>query len=60
MDQYIGTMLDNRYELMEIIGVGGTAVVLNTAVVGEGTADDWLTAMQHNIDQIQKATGVSP
>ena len=27
MDQYIGTMLDNRYELMEIIGVGGTAVV---------------------------------
>ena len=27
MDQYIGTMLDNRYELLEIIGVGGTAVV---------------------------------
>ena len=41
-------------------GVGGTTVVLNTAVVGEGTADDWLTAMQHNIDQIQKVTGVSP
>ena len=27
MDKYIGTMLDNRYELLEIIGVGGTAVV---------------------------------
>ena len=27
MDQFIGTMLDNRYELQEIIGVGGTAVV---------------------------------
>lgn len=27
MDNYIGTMLDNRYELLEIIGVGGTAVV---------------------------------
>ncbi len=27
MDKYIGTMLDNRYELQEIIGVGGTAVV---------------------------------
>jgi len=27
MDKYIGTMLDNRYELLEIIGIGGTAVV---------------------------------
>ena len=27
MENYIGTMLDNRYELLEIIGVGGTAVV---------------------------------
>ena len=27
MDKFIGTMLDNRYELQEIIGVGGTAVV---------------------------------
>ena len=27
MDKYIGTMLDNRYELLEVIGVGGTAVV---------------------------------
>lgn len=41
-------------------GVGGTAVVLNTAVIGEGSADDWLTAMQHNMKQIQKVTGVSP
>lgn len=27
MDQFIGTILDNRYELLEVIGVGGTAVV---------------------------------
>lgn len=27
MDQYIGTMLDNRYEILERIGVGGMAVV---------------------------------
>ena len=27
MDQYIGKLLDNRYELMECIGVGGMAVV---------------------------------
>jgi len=27
MDKFIGKMLDNRYELMEVIGVGGMAVV---------------------------------
>ena len=27
MDQYIGKMLDNRYEILECIGVGGMAVV---------------------------------
>ena len=27
MDQYIGKMLDNRYELLELIGSGGMAVV---------------------------------
>ena len=27
MDQYIGKMLDNRYELLEVVGVGGMAVV---------------------------------
>ena len=27
MDQYIGKMLDNRYELLEVIGSGGMAVV---------------------------------
>ena len=27
MDRFIGAMLDNRYELLEVIGVGGTAVV---------------------------------
>ena len=27
MDQYIGKLLDNRYEILELIGVGGMAVV---------------------------------
>ena len=27
MDQYIGKMLDNRYEILERIGMGGMAVV---------------------------------
>ena len=27
MDQYIGRLLDNRYEIMEVIGTGGMAVV---------------------------------
>ena len=27
MDQYIGKFLDNRYELLEVIGTGGMAVV---------------------------------
>ena len=27
MDNYIGKMLDNRYEILEVIGIGGMAVV---------------------------------
>ena len=27
MNQYIGKMLDNRYEILDEIGVGGMAVV---------------------------------
>ncbi|MBO5727073.1 MAG: serine/threonine-protein kinase, partial [Oscillospiraceae bacterium] len=27
MDQYIGKLLDNRYEIIELIGVGGMAKV---------------------------------
>ena len=26
-DKYIGRLLDNRYEILEVIGVGGMAVV---------------------------------
>ena len=27
MDQYIGRLLDDRYEILEVIGTGGMAVV---------------------------------
>ena len=27
MDQYIGKMLENRYEILECIGIGGMAMV---------------------------------
>ena len=27
MDHYIGTLLDNRYEILELIGSGGMAMV---------------------------------
>ena len=27
MDRYIGRLLDNRYEILEVIGIGGMAVV---------------------------------
>ena len=27
MDKYIGKVLDDRYEILEVIGVGGMAVV---------------------------------
>ena len=27
MDKYIGKLLDNRYEILEIVGAGGMAVV---------------------------------
>ena len=32
MDQYIGKMLDNRYEILERIGTGGMAIVYASTV----------------------------
>ena len=33
MDQYIGKLLDNRYEILELIG-GGALARVNTAATG--------------------------
>ena len=34
MDKYIGRLLDNRYEILDIIGTGGMAVVYRAGVTG--------------------------
>ena len=33
-DKYIGRLLDNRYEILEVIGVGGMAVVIKPGATG--------------------------
>ena len=33
MDQMIGRMLDNRYELLELIGSGGMAMVYKLSLI---------------------------
>lgn len=34
MDQYIGKMLDDRYEILELIGSGGMAMSIRPGATG--------------------------
>ena len=42
MDPYIGKLLDNRYEILEVVGTGGMATKLTAAK----------RAMAHGIDMV--------
>lgn len=57
-DKYPDLLLlyDTQYAL-RYEGVAGTPVTIHTAVVGEGSGDDWLTAMQNNVETLQKIAG---
>ena len=47
MDNYVGKRLDGRYEVQEIVGVGGMSVVYKAY----DNVDDRIVAVQYN-DQI--------
>ena len=46
---FYDTQYAQRYD-----GLRGTPLALDTAVQGKGNPDDWLTAMEYNVDQIMR------
>lgn len=57
MDKYIGKVLDDRYEILEVIGVGGMAVVykamdhrLNRFVAVKILKDDFSTDSSQSLN----------
>ena len=44
MDQYIGKLLDNRYEILELVGTGGMATKLEAAKIATGAGADMVIA----------------
>ena len=44
MDQYIGKMLDNRYEILERIGTGGMATKLRAAQISTAAGCEMVIA----------------
>lgn len=46
---FYDTQYAQRYE-----GLRGAPLAIDTAVQGEGNPDDWLTAMEYNVDQIMR------
>ena len=48
-------LYDTQYAL-RYEGVAGNPVTIDTAVRGQNRADDWLTAMRHNVDMLKQIT----
>lgn len=46
-----------RYTAVEGLVPAGNVLALDTAVVGAGTPADWLTAMERNLEKLQKLIG---
>ena len=43
-DKYIGKLLDNRYEILEVIGTGGMATKLQAAQIATYSGADMIIA----------------
>ena len=58
MDKYIGRMLDNRYEILEMIGNGGMAVLSATAQATNQNL--WISWMKKEIEENQDKYANTP
>ena len=56
MQQHIGDMLDNRYELLELIGTGGMATKLKAAQIVNASGIDMIIANGSDPDILYRIT----